>query len=612
MITFVHTERENLPIQAFNDQGFPIYPVKLHGHFLWDVPASGNCDAGCPCWEDIEEDDDEPKRRKRKSKKIIYLACRYHAAHPEDPSEPDSQAPLPIYDKGLAWIRKYEPALLSCRLQSTHETTHVSPTPKIQSCMMFSPSTSIEYQAQFPPLEKHTNQQKNFISKPYVPSAVTPAGHLEEHRSFEAVLNWKTQNVVEQNHALTTLHHKVDHITHKTNQVEKKVDTISDKLNHIYQNLHNRVTQLDSKLRAMLAQQVYSPDFDKKKKAEVRALKAEIARIDSEMVQPTLFTSSAPLPVINLTYHPFLPSFSSRTYEPSNLFEKQPMSQYSAQQLSHSPSLDFSTENSPSQSDSSSIENQETGETGESSQSIPPQPKVSKPSNGPWFTFDDIPPTKWRERLQELSAWIDLQMLAPDATTQSVLREFSTRFTGSLRDLFDSLGQYRQLQFIQISDVSMALAILHDQFIGEPSATFDAARRDYLNMKCCSLNTKDLHYHYKRMSLLYYKLNGFNDPTLRHVFLASLPEELQPEIQRQLAAHRLNIDALSLGKLFQIALGCLDKLCEQKKFFQELIKDKTNLSDLLAKSLTWLSSANIQRSVTASRPNIILSVCARF
>ena len=49
-------------------------------------------------------------------------------------------------------------------------------------------------------------------------------------------------------------------------------------------------------------------------------MKAEIARIDSERVQPTLFTSSAPLLVINPTYHPFLPSFSSRTYEPSKLF----------------------------------------------------------------------------------------------------------------------------------------------------------------------------------------------------------------------------------------------------------------------------------------------------
>ena len=45
-----------------------------------------------------------------------------------------------------------------------------------------------------------------------------------------------------------------------------------------------------------------------------------------------------------------------------------------------------------------------------------------------------------------------------------------------------------------------------------------------------------LHFHYKRMSLLFYKLNGFNEPTLKHVFLASLPEELQPDIQRQLTA----------------------------------------------------------------------------
>ena len=88
--------------------------------------------------------------------------------------------------------------------------------------MMFSPSPSTEYQAQFPLLEKQTDQQKNFISKPYVPSVVTPAGHLEEPRSYKAVLNWQTQNAVAQNQALTTLHHKVDHITHKTNQVEKK------------------------------------------------------------------------------------------------------------------------------------------------------------------------------------------------------------------------------------------------------------------------------------------------------------------------------------------------------------------------------------------------------
>ncbi|KAH9686201.1 hypothetical protein KPL70_014283 [Citrus sinensis] len=170
-----------------------------------------------------------------------------------------------------------------------------------------------------------------------------------------------------------------------------------------------------------------------------------------------------------------------------------------------------------------------------------------KSSNGPWFTFDDLPSHKWRDQLNEMSVWIDLQMLQPGATTQSVLREFATRFTGALRDWFDSLGRYRQLQFVDLPEVSSALVVLHDQFLGDPSAVFEAARQDYLNMKCCSLN---------------------------HVFLASLPEELQPDIQRQLTASNLVLDNISLGKIFQLTKTCLDKLCEQKQFLKELFKEK--------------------------------------
>lgn len=167
-----------------------------------------------------------------------------------------------------------------------------------------------------------------------------------------------------------------------------------------------------------------------------------------------------------------------------------------------------------------------------------------------------------------MSVWIDLQMLRPRATTQSILREFATRFTGALRDWFDSLGQYRQLHFVQLPEVSSALAVIHDQFLSDPSAVFETARRDYLN------NVKDLDFHYKRMSLLFYKFNGFNEPILKHVFLAFLPEELQPDIQRQLSASNLTLDNISLGKIFQIAKTCFDKLCEQKQFFKELLKDK--------------------------------------
>ncbi|KAH9744163.1 hypothetical protein KPL70_003573 [Citrus sinensis] len=166
------------------------------------------------------------------------------------------------------------------------------------------------------------------------------------------------------------------------------------------------------------------------------------------------------------------------------------------------------------------------------------------------------------------------RQMAHGATIELVLTEFATQFTSALRDWFDSLGHYRQLQFVQLPEVSSALAVIHDQFLGDPSAVFEAARRDYLNMKCCSLKAKDLNFHYKRMSLLFYKLNGFNEPTLKHIFLAFLPEELQLDIQRQLTASNLVLDNISLGKIFQLAKTCLDKLCEQKQFFKELLKDK--------------------------------------
>lgn len=107
-------------------------------------------------------------------------------------------------------------------------------------------------------------------------------------------------------------------------------------------------------------------------------------------------------------------------------------------------------------------------------------PPSQKSSNGPWFTLDDLPSHKWRDRLNEMSAWIDLQMLRPGATTESVLREYATHFTGALRDWFDSLSNYRQLQFVQLPEVSSALAVIHDQFLRDPSAVFEAARRDYL------------------------------------------------------------------------------------------------------------------------------------
>ena len=77
-------------------------------------------------------------------------------------------------------------------------------------------------------------------------------------------------------------------------------------------------------------------------------------------------------------------------------------------------------------------------------------------------------------------------MTRPHAQSQNVLREFCSRFTGSLRDWFESLGEYRQLQLIQTT-IPIALAVIYEQFIGEPAVSTEASRKEYHHMKCCSL-----------------------------------------------------------------------------------------------------------------------------
>ena len=74
--------------------------------------------------------------------------------------------------------------------------------------------------------------------------------------------------------------------------------------------------------------------------------------------------------------------------------------------------------------------------------------------------------------------------------------------TGSLRDWLESLGEYKQLQFVQ-SPIGTALNIIHEQFIGERTASKEADRKEYHQMKCYSLKRRLLESHYKLMSILF-------------------------------------------------------------------------------------------------------------
>ncbi|XP_024042782.1 putative uncharacterized protein DDB_G0290521 [Citrus clementina] len=529
MITAVQTAQEDLPITGFNSAGYPVYPAKQNGHFLWDAPGFGMCDPNCPCWDDWEEDNDYATTRKKKPKrKKSPVSCHhYDPKPPQDPPPPPS--PLPIYKKELKWIAKH------CKSETRSPIP--LPTPPL-TCIMFS-STSSDYSSSFPPLETHTDSQQNVVSKPFVPSPITSSGHLEPPKSFESVLNWQTQNARAQNDTLLNINSKVEKISLRTEQIETKVNSIAAQMQQIHHNLQSRIAQLDSELRTMLAQHYYGPEFVQKER-EIRRLQAELAQIESEKQRPTLFTTSPHIPSIGPTYHPFASMLSPiRQYDPSKSFgmthtlfrdnplppppkpkskpkpqprpvilhsssisipgqqspgytptpapppvppspflsqpppqskDKEPMHQFSAHTVDHSSTTDdqtfdsnlavsdshteTDTESSVSTSDSEksyaditrilmaqpdqppqgqtshtepyvdipSDIDQEMPEFSVTNQPPPAQAQTSPPSqkssNGLWFTFDDLPSHKWRDRLNEMSTWIDLQMLRPGATTQ--------------------------------------------------------------------------------------------------------------------------------------------------------------------------------------------------
>ncbi|EXC14226.1 hypothetical protein L484_021723 [Morus notabilis] len=74
---------------------------------------------------------------------------------------------------------------------------------------------------------------------------------------------------------------------------------------------------------------------------------------------------------------------------------------------------------------------------------------------------------KWRDRFQEFKAWTLLEAQQTRVQTRDVLLHLVSRFTTSLQDWWNSLGEYRQLQFLQEESVDRALNHIYTEFCGQ-------------------------------------------------------------------------------------------------------------------------------------------------
>ena len=104
-------------IHSFSSKGYPIYPDKLDGHFLWDVPGSHMCNPDCPCLEE-ESDDDYAiyyqRRRSRSKKKSVLLSpCKTQPHFPPNDLEAKTKTSFPSYN---STPQKHQP-IQTCRQQ---------------------------------------------------------------------------------------------------------------------------------------------------------------------------------------------------------------------------------------------------------------------------------------------------------------------------------------------------------------------------------------------------------------------------------------------------------------------------------------------------------------
>ncbi|KAI5405968.1 hypothetical protein KIW84_052642 [Lathyrus oleraceus] len=171
-------------------------------------------------------------------------------------------------------------------------------------------------------------------------------------------------------------------------------------------------------------------------------------------------------------------------------------------------------------------------------------PERIKPNGGPWFTFDDIPPSRWRKRLLEFGVWLDTQMMKTSEDSYKIIEEFCCRMTGTMKEWYHNLGTFKQDELHHLETTANILGVLHREFIGDMEMFDRKNKQEFFEIKCCSLKTKDLDRHYHRMTQRYYVLNGYNDPS--NTYLSSLPQELQPEIHRMLATTQRDIKTMSL------------------------------------------------------------------
>lgn len=80
-----------------------------------------------------------------------------------------------------------------------------------------------------------------------------------------------------------------------------------------------------------------------------------------------------------------------------------------------------------------------------------------------------------------------------------------------MRPWWISLKEYRQIQVKEDSSLDLPFSIIYIEFVGSVDDYLNQVREEYLNMKRCFFQKKNLEIHYDRMCKKFYVLNSVDD-----------------------------------------------------------------------------------------------------
>ena len=86
---------------------------------------------------------------------------------------------------------------------------------------------------------------------------------------------------------------------------------------------------------------------------------------------------------------------------------------------------------------------------------------------------------------------------------------------GKLSNWYSALNVYSRAQLVEVQLVEEFLGLLHYEFLGKWDDDLEIARKEFYQMKCCSLKKKDLDKHFQNTSIKFYQFRRIGNLNLK-------------------------------------------------------------------------------------------------